>query len=170
VAKLIWITGLAGSGKTTISKEVYQILKSEECNTVHLDGDHFREITGSASGHSREDRFIVAMQIARLCQYLIAQEINVVCSTISLFKEVHTFNRIKTKSYIEVYIECPMDELIRRDQKGIYSKAIKGEMKDVVGIDIPFDEPSNCDIRINNSEKLDLNLKVKKIIDLVQTK
>lgn len=166
-AKLIWITGLSGAGKTTIAKEVYAQIKKDNQATVFLDGDHFREITGNSVGHSREQRFLVAMQIARMCKYLVNQNINVVCSTISLFNEVHQFNREQVKNYYEIFIHCSMEELIKRDQKGIYSKSIKGEIKDVVGIDIIFDEPINCHLKIDNSIKDQLHEKVKKIINLI---
>jgi len=169
MAFLIWITGLSGSGKTTIGKEVYAKLKDKFSSTVFLDGDHFRDIMGGAQGHSKEQRFIVAMQIARLCKYLIDQNINVVCATISLFKEVHQFNRTQVKDYFEVYIYCPLEELIIRDQKGIYSSAINGDIKNVVGIDIPFDEPENCSLKIDNSEKNELKDKVNEIINLIST-
>ena len=168
--KLIWITGLAGSGKTTIGKQVYSFLKEHNPSTIYLDGDSFRDIMGGSFGHSREQRFIVAFQIARLCQYLINQNINVVCTTISLFKEVHQFNREHIQYYFEIYIYCSFDELIKRDQKGIYSKALKGELKDVVGIDIPFDEPTNCDFKIDNTEKIDLDNNVKQILRLIARK
>lgn len=165
--KLIWITGLAGSGKTTIGKQVYFNLKKKNPSTVFLDGDSFREIMGSSQGHSREQRFIVAFQISRLCKFLIDQNINVVCATISLFKEVHRFNREQIQNYFEIYIHCSMDELINRDQKGIYSKALKGELLDVVGIDITFDQPINCDLKIDNTEKIELDTKVKQILQLI---
>lgn len=167
MAFLIWLTGLSGSGKTTIGKAVYEKLKTGNNPVVFLDGDNFREIMGGTSGHTREQRFIVAGQIARMCKYLNDQNINVVCSTISLFKEIHHFNRQNIPNYLEVYIYCTIEELILRDQKGIYSKAIKGELKNVVGIDIAFDEPVNYDLKIDNTGKIDLEKKTEQILNLL---
>ncbi len=167
MAKLIWITGLAGSGKTTIGREVYQQLKKKNNAVVFLDGDHFREIIGNSLGYKREERLKVAYQISRMCKFLIDQNITVVCSTISLFKEIHQFNRLNFKNYIEVYIECTMDELILRDQKGIYSEAIKGVRKNVVGIDINFDYPAECHIIIENTIKDNLENKINQILNLI---
>lgn len=165
---LIWITGLAGSGKTTIGKGVYNRLKKENLNTVFLDGDHFREITGQVSAHTKEARLDVAFQIARMCKFLTEQGINVVCSTISLFKEVHDFNRNNNPRYYEVYIHCEMGELIRRDQKNLYSRAIAKEIENVVGIDIPFDKPLHCNLEIDNTRQDNLNEKINLIINLIK--
>ena len=73
---LLWITGLSGSGKTTIGKEVYKKLKEKHANTVFLDGDAFREILGSDLGHNKTDRFNNALRIARMCKFLTNQNIN----------------------------------------------------------------------------------------------
>lgn len=170
MAKLVWITGLSGSGKTTIGREVYNKLKSNNPNTVFLDGDSFREILGNDLGHTPSDRLENAKRISRMCSFLVSQEINVVCATMSLYKEVHDFNRKKIKNYIEVFIECNIDELIRRDQKGLYSKAVKGELENVVGVNLPYDKPAQCELVIDNSEQNGLNEKVQKILNLIGEK
>lgn len=170
MAKLIWITGLSGSGKTTIGKEVYRYMKQDMPATVFLDGDNFREIIGFSQGYSKENRYVVAMQIARMCKYLVDQDINVVCSTISLFKDVHIFNRDNFVNYYEIFVECSMDELIRRDQKGIYSNALKGEINNVVGIDIDYDKPISPTLVIDNTEPDKLEEKVNRIVKLIKEK
>jgi adenylyl-sulfate kinase len=163
-AVLLWITGLSGSGKTTIGKEVYKRLKAEQPNTILLDGDTFREILGSDLGHNREDRFNNAMRIARMCKFLINQNINVICSTMSLFKEIHQYNRENIQNYFEIYLEVDLAEIIRRDQKGIYSNALKN----VVGIDLPFDKPENPELIINNTEQDNLDKKAELILKLLK--
>jgi len=167
MAKLIWITGLSGSGKTTIGKEVYKKFKEVNKNVVFLDGDSFRKILGNDLGHTLEDRFKNAMRIHRMCKFLISQDINVICATIALYKEIHELNRKEIKEYFEIFIECDIDELIKRDQKGLYSKALRGEIKNVVGIDLPYDKPKNADLIIDNTKKDNLELKVKLILDKV---
>jgi cytidine diphosphoramidate kinase len=167
MAKLIWITGLAGSGKTTIGSAVYTELKKTDNAVVFLDGDHFREINGNTLGYEREERLKVAYQISRMCKFLIDQNITVVCSTISLFKEIHQFNKLNFINYFEIFVECSMDELIRRDQKGIYTEAINGIRKNVVGVDMHFDIPKNCNLKIENSTKNNLDEKVIKILNLL---
>jgi len=161
-----WLTGLSGSGKTTIAKELYNRLKFSKSNVIFLDGDTLREVLGNTGGHSLEDRKKLAMVYSRLCKVLSEQGFDVICSTISLFKEVHEYNRNNIKNYYEIFIECDMNELIRRDQKGIYSKALRGEIKDVIGINLPYDKPLHPSLVIDNSEKNDLDKKVDTIINL----
>lgn len=167
MAKLIWITGLAGSGKTTIGKEVFREMKRDNPATVFVDGDNFREVMGGSSGHTREERFAVAFQIARFCKFLVEQNIDVVCATISLFKEIHEFNRENFPDYFEIFIDCDREELVKRDQKGIYTKAFKGEIKNVVGIDIDFDKPMGCHLEITNNKIEDVNSNVNRILSLL---
>lgn len=167
MSKLVWITGLSGSGKTTIGIEVYKHLKSLHVNTVFLDGDAFREILGNDLGHTPNDRLENAKRIHRMCKFLTSQDINVVCATMSLYKEVHELNRKEIKEYYEIFIDCDIDELIRRDQKGLYSKALNKERSDVVGINLSYDKPQNCKLIINNSEQKELDRKVKKILNLI---
>ncbi len=166
--KLIWITGLAGSGKTTIGKSVYKALKKKQNNTVFIDGDTYREITGQTFGHDKKARLNVAFQIARMCKFMTGQNINVVCSTISLFKEIHRFNRLNTKKYYEIFIDTDLEVLIKRDQKKLYSKAIKGKIKNVVGVDMSFDKPINCHLHLTNNSKKEIKVNINKIINLVK--
>lgn len=168
--KLIWITGLSGSGKTTIGKAVYKKLKKTYDNTVFLDGDIFREVLGNDLGHTPKDRLENAKRIHKMCKFLISQDINVVCATMSLYKEIHDLNRKEIEEYFEVFIECTIEELIKRDQKELYSKALKGERDDVVGVNLPYDKPYNCELTIENSENNDLEQKVKKILHLIEDK
>lgn len=167
---LIWITGLSGSGKTTIGQEVYKQLKKLYINTVFLDGDTFRDVLGNDLGHTPKDRLENAKRIHRMCKYLISQEINVVCATMSLYKEIHELNRKHIKDYYEVFIDCDIEELVQRDQKGLYTMAINGQRDDVVGVNLAYDKPKNCDLTINNSLKNDLEEKVNKILNLLGEK
>lgn len=167
MSKLIWITGLSGSGKTTIGKAVYTQLKNKYINTIFLDGDTFREILGNDLTHTPKDRLENAKRIHRMCKFLVSQDINVVCATMSLYKEIHDLNRKEITNYFEIFVECNMDELIRRDQKGLYSKALKGERDDIVGVNLPYDMPKNCEIVIKNSEQNNLDEKVERILKLI---
>ena len=166
-AKVIWITGLSGSGKTTIGREVYAKLSDIYPNTVLLDGDGFREVLGNDLGHNPNDRLENAKRISRMCVFLVSQNINVICCTMSLYKEIHDSNRKTIKHYIEVFIDCDIDELIKRDQKSLYTKAINGDIDNVVGINLPYDKPASCELVIDNNMQDNLHEKVNRILDFI---
>jgi cytidine diphosphoramidate kinase len=148
---IIWIIGLSGAGKTTLGKELCGIIKNEKPNTVFIDGDMVREIMGNDLGHSLEDRRKNAGRICRLCKVLEEQRINVVCAILSIFPESREWNRINFRQYFEVYIDVPMDVLIKRNQKGLYAAALEGKRNDVIGINIPFEKPVNPDYTFYNT-------------------
>lgn len=166
---IIWITGLAGSGKTTIGKRVYEKIKAKHINTVFLDGDIFRDIFNSY-GYRREDRKDVAEKISKLCQYLESQDINVVCCTISLFEEIHETNRKCIEEYYEVFIDVEFDELVRRDKKGLYKDALDGKIKNVVGVDLTPDIPTNPDLIIDNNTLNNLEEKADSVLRILVNK
>jgi len=144
-SRVIWITGLSGTGKSTLAQEVVLHLKAAGISVVMLDGDELREILGAvevnADNHGRNRRLALAMQYAKLCRILASQGLTVVIATISLFHEVHAWNRSNLPGYFEVYLKVPFDELRRRDPKGIYRRFDAGDLSNVAGLDLPVDEP-----------------------------
>ncbi len=146
---LIWITGLPGSGKTTLAKEVHRLLRNK-MPVVLMDGDIFREIMGNDLGYSQNDRLKNAQRLARMNHYLLEHGISVVCSTVSLYKEIHAWNRKYIKNLIEVLIHVPAEILKKRDSKKLYSRAESGRITDLVGIHQTFDMPKKPDMSIAN--------------------
>lgn len=146
---MIWITGLSGAGKSTLASEVVDRMRAPENAVVMLDGDELREVFGAAAAnaqnHGREGRLALAMQYAHLCRVIAGQGLTVVIATISLFREIHTWNRANLPGYFEVYLKVPVEELRRRDPKGIYRRFDAGEITDVAGLDLPIDEPEAAD-------------------------
>ena len=140
-APVLWITGLSGSGKTTLAKEVYRILKSRNLPVILFDGDELREIFKSKSiqNYSREERMDFAMKYSKLCLQVSKQGLIVIIATISLFKKIHDWNRDNIPNYFEVFLKVPLDELKRRDVKGIYKSFDKGELTDVAGLDLKIE-------------------------------
>lgn len=147
--KVIWITGLSGAGKSTLALEVVARLRASGEAVVMLDGDELREVFGAvaanAQNHGHEGRLALAMQYAHLCRVIARQGLTVVIATISLFREVHTWNRANLPGYFEVYLKVPVEELRRRDPKGIYRRFDAGELTHVAGLDLPIDEPEAAD-------------------------
>ena len=146
---VIWITGLSGAGKSTLAHEAVPRLRALGEAVVMLDGDELREVFGAASpnadNHARQGRLELAMQYAQLCRVIAAQGLTVVMATISLFREVHAWNRVNLPGYFEVYLRVPVEELRRRDPKGIYRRFDAGELTHVAGLDLPIDEPEAAD-------------------------
>jgi len=167
---LVWITGLPGSGKTTLAQTLYRFI-GDKFPSVCIDGDAIRNIMGNDLGYNMKDRLANAYRIARLNKYLIEHNLIVICSTVSLFKEIHQWNRKNIKNLIEVYIDVPMDILIKRDQKKMYTQALNGKKKNVRGVDQSFDIPEKPDLIIRNNGDLDSFLKnIKKINKLIINK
>lgn len=165
---VIWLMGLAGSGKSTICKALYDKIRLKYSNVVYLDGDDMREIL-SASGYDRMSRIEIGKRYFRLAKFLSQQGIIVVIAAIGMFNEMYEFNRQILKNYVEVYVKCDFDELVRRDKKGLYSGGLSGKVKDVIGIDIPYDMP-NPNLTIDNSALNKLDEKTNEIYNYIQYK
>jgi len=152
--RVFWFTGLSGAGKTTIGRLFFELLRADRPGAVFLDGDILREVFGNDLGHSREERMKSAMRNSRLCKMLSDQGIEVVCATISLFRECQEWNRGNIHGFHEIYLRVPMDILIKRDQKQLYSRAARGEVNNVMGVDLPVEEPLSPEIVFDNDGRL----------------
>lgn len=147
---VVWIIGLSGSGKSTLANEIVARAKKVNSNTILLDGDFVREMFGNDLGYSIADRERNALRICQLGKFLSEQGLNVVTAILSLFPESRQWNRAHLENYYEVFIDSPLEELISRDSKGIYSRFKAGEITEVAGMDIEFKKPLDSDLIINN--------------------
>jgi cytidine diphosphoramidate kinase len=148
---VIWLIGMSASGKTTIGKKLFNKLQSSNEKWIFLDGDTFRNVLGEDLGHTLEDRRKNAYRISRFCEYLNSQGINVLACVLSIFHENQRYNKENIKDYKEVYIDVSFENLVKRDNKELYIKAQKGEIKDVVGVDIEFKPPFSPNMIIDNN-------------------
>ena len=140
-----FFTGLAGAGKTTIGGMFYERLKVIKPDAVLKDGDRLR----AASGHrdySTESRKNGAWGLFRSCLELADEGKDVVVCSISMYEEVRAWNRAHIEKYKEIYVKVSMETLRKRDQKGLYTTGVK----QVVGVDLPWDEPDSSDVVIEN--------------------
>lgn len=142
-----FFTGLSGAGKTTIGGLFYRRLKASKPNVVLLDGDQTRPVFNEDVGYTDADRLKGAYRVFRVAQMLANQGIDVVVCGICMYSQVRDWNRENLEHYKEIYIKVTWDTLLRRNQKGLYS----GEKKNVVGLDLPFDEPKTPDKIVENN-------------------
>lgn len=148
MANVFWITGLSAAGKTTLAHLVTNHLRAAGRSVVMLDGDDLREALATTTEHGREARLTLAFKYARLARMIAVQGVTVVVGTVALFKEIHAWNREHQPGYFEVYLKVPLEELRRRDPKGIYRRYDAGELHDVAGLDLQVDEPLRPDMVI----------------------
>lgn len=164
---VIWIIGLSGTGKTTLATQVVQRIRDEKGKVVLLDGDLIRTLFGNDVDHTIDGRRRNAERLSLLSKYLSDQGIDVVAAVLSIFPEWRQWNRENIKNYSEVYMKASMETLLRRDIKNLYAKAMRGEIKNVVGVDIPFPEPENPELVFdNNVDRDDLNDFIREIMSL----
>lgn len=149
---VIWIIGLSGSGKTTLSELVYERLKPKVPNLVRLDGDVIRDLFKNDVSHTMEGRLKNAERLSHLSRFLASQDIHVIAAVLSIFPEWQRWNRENIPNYAEVYLKLSMETLYRRDIKNLYGPARRGEIQNVVGIDIPFPPPLAAELVIENDQ------------------
>jgi len=165
---VIWLIGLSASGKTTIAREVCARLRGAGRSVVMIDGDIIRTLFNNDVDHSLEGRRLNAERLSHLSKFVSDQGVDVVAAVLSIFPDWREWNRRNLAEYREVYLKVSMDTLYRRETKGIYRRALQGELKNVVGIDIPFPEPHNADLVIQNDiDRTDLDPLVSPIISLL---
>jgi adenylylsulfate kinase len=151
---VIWITGLSGAGKSTLAQEVVNFARKRISNVVLLDGDMVREVFGNDLGHSIQARKKNADRLCGLGKLLDDQGIHVVCAVLSIFSESREWNRKHLNSYYEVFIDTPIDSMIQRDVKGLYKRALAGEIE-LPGVNMAFSPPEQSDLVISNAGSLD---------------
>ena len=149
---VLWFTGLSGSGKSTISEEVYKYLKKKSYKVEHLDGDTVRSIFPSI-GFSKDDRNNHIRRIGYLASILEKNGIIVIASFVSPYKESRDFVRNITNNFVEVHVSTSLEACESRDVKGLYKKARAGEIKNFTGIDDPYEVPENPEIIVETETK-----------------
>ncbi len=163
----IWFTGLSGSGKTTIANLLAKRLRDMGIMVVVLDGDILRKTLSSDLGYSKEERDKHITRVAHVCELITKNNVLNIACVLSPTKSIREYARKRINKFIEVYVRCPLEICEKRDVKGHYSKARKGEIKEFVGITIPYEEPENPEI-VLETNKLSVEESVDKIIDKIK--
>jgi len=156
---IVWVIGLSGSGKTTLSEKIVKDLRARERKVVLLDGDEVRDLFGNDLGYDMDSRRLNAQRICDLSYFFESQEIDVVCAILSIFPESRKWCREHLNNYYEVFIDTPLENLIKRDSKGIYERYKLGTIDNVAGLDLKFIKPESPDLLIENTGTLDNLLK-----------
>ncbi len=147
----LWFTGLSGAGKSTISSLILARLKERGAKAELLDGDVVRTHLSKGLGFSREDRDTNIRRIGFVCELLSRNGVIAIAAAISPYREVRDEIRCRIPNFVEVYVECPLDVLIQRDVKGLYRKALRGELPHFTGVSDPYEPPLNPDVVVSSA-------------------
>ena len=170
-AILLWFTGLSGSGKSTIANSVEQELHKNKVHTYTLDGDNIRNGLNSDLSFSPEDRSENIRRIAETAQLMMDAGLVVLAAFVSPYRNDRDYvrNIVGNGNMVEIYINTSVEECERRDVKGLYKKARKGEIKNMTGISAPYESPLHPDIQINTEEVTIIDA-TKQIINFINPK
>ncbi|MDY6878365.1 MAG: adenylyl-sulfate kinase [Chloroflexota bacterium] len=149
----LWFTGLSGSGKTTIAKLVAQKLRDQGLKVERLDGDIVRQSLTRDLGFSKEDRNKNIERVTFVAKLLTRNDVAVLCSFISPYRERRAKSRREIGEFIEVHVECPVEVCAQRDVKGMYAKAFAGEIKNFTGVSDPYEEPENPEVVCHTAQE-----------------
>jgi len=146
----VWFTGLSGSGKSTIAEMLYHEFQAREMKTEILDGDEVRKNLSKGLGFSKEDRDTNIMRIGYVANLLTRNGVAAICCPISPYKETRDANREIIGEFVEVYVHATLEELSEnRDPKGLYKKALAGEITGFTGVDDPYEVPENPELVVD---------------------
>ena len=152
----LWFTGLSGAGKSTISERVFERLRESGAKVELLDGDVVRTHLSKGLGFSREDRDTNVRRIGFVCELLSRNGAIAIAAAISPYREVRDEIRGRIDNFVEVYVQCPIEVLAERDVKGLYRKALAGEIDSFTGVSDPYEPPLHPEVTVDSSrESLD---------------
>jgi len=150
---VLWMTGLSGAGKTTIALEMLEQLAERNLKLERLDGDVVRESLTKDLGFTAEDRRKNIERITFVAKLLSRNGVGCICSFISPYQSVRDHVRDNTTNFLELFIDAPLEVVIDRDVKGLYVKALAGEIPNFTGISDPFEAPENPDIHVHTDQQ-----------------
>ena len=143
----VWFTGLSGAGKSTIAEMLYHEFQAREMRTEILDGDVVRQNLSKGLGFSKEDRDTNILRIGFVAELLTRNGVATICCPISPYRETRDQVRAMIGEFVEVYVHATLDELAQnRDPKGLYKKALAGEIKGFTGVDDPYEVPAHPEL------------------------
>ena len=163
----LWFTGLSGAGKSTLANHVAKDLRARGLNVEILDGDEVRTNLSKGLGFSKEDRDTNIKRIGYVCNLLTRNGVVVISAAISPYKEIRDYNRQQIGHFVEIYVQCSIEALTKRDVKGLYKKALAGEIQNFTGVSDPYEPPPHPEITID-SERQSEPESLKTILDYLE--
>lgn len=149
---VVWLTGLPGSGKTTIARELEPKLRTMERAVEVLDGDEIRQSLSKGLGFSREDRETHLRRVVYVAKLLSRNGVVVIAAFISPYRNIREYARKETTNFLEVFVKCSLQTCAQHDPKGLYKKASSGQIKDLTGPQDLYEEPLNPDLVVDTEE------------------
>ncbi|MDQ3010573.1 MAG: adenylyl-sulfate kinase [Acidobacteriota bacterium] len=153
----LWFTGLSGAGKTTLTEALVPQLRARGVKVEVLDGDEVRTNLSKGLGFSKEDRDTNIRRIGYVARLLSRNGVGVIAAAISPYREIRDEVRTSVEGdgakFVEVFVHASLDTLVARDVKGLYKKAIAGEIKQFTGVSDPYEEPLNAEVRVSSDNE-----------------
>ncbi|MCE7791143.1 adenylyl-sulfate kinase [Salipaludibacillus sp. CUR1] len=168
---ILWFTGLSGSGKSTLANALHKKLYEERVNSFVLDGDNIRHGLNKDLGFKPEDRQENIRRIGEVSKLFVENGSIVLTAFVSPYRDDRDLARrmVEKEEFIEIYVQCPVEECEKRDPKGLYKKARKGEIPEFTGISAPYEEPVDPEITVS-SDRISIEQSVEQIIDYLKNK
>jgi adenylylsulfate kinase len=163
----LWFTGLPCSGKTTVAEIVEKELRNRGLNVESLDGDEVRQHFSKGLGFSKEDRDTHILRMGYIAKLLSRNGVAVLAAFVSPYRAIRDQIRSEMDDFIEIYVKCSVDACIERDVKGMYKKAIAGEIKNFTGISDPYEDPLNPEL-ILETDNESVEESVQKVIQMLE--
>src|SRR6266545_4865429 len=148
---VIWITGMNGSGKSALARFLHEHLAAVGRHAEMIDADDPNEILTSGLGATKDDRDTAVRRVGRVAKMLARHGVIAVCAALSPYREPREALRRETRRFVEIFVDCPMEILLRRDP--IYKKAMAGEVKNVPGVDDPYEPPTHAELTVQTGEE-----------------
>ncbi len=150
---VIWLTGMHASGKTALATSLARRFPLAGRRVEWLDGDDPRELLTRGLGVTKDERDTAVRRLGYVAKLLVRNEAVVVVASLSPYREARDAVRRDVRRFVEVFVDCPMEKLLERDTEGIYKRALAGELKNVSGIDDPYEPPTHAEVVIHSDQQ-----------------